>query len=456
MRILFLHPNFPAQFRHVAAALGRDPNNQVVFGTKNENPEWRIAGVRKVLYQPSRDPHPGTHHYVRSLESAVLQGQAMYRVAEGLKSSGFVPDVVYGHSGWGPTLYVKDAFPTAQVLSYFEWFYKAQGSDADFDPADPLSVDDIARIRTKNAPILMDLYSCDRGLCPTHWQRSQFPPEFQSKLHVLHDGVDTDYFVPKPGARLQLANLDLSHVDELVTYVGRGMEPYRGFPEFMESVAYIQERRPNCHVVVVGSDRVCYGKALPDGKTYKQKMIEELPLDLSRLHFVGPLPYGQYLKVLQASQVHIYLTRPFVLSWSMIESMSTGCLVVGSATPPVQEVIEHGKNGLLADFFAPKEIADRVDEVLDHPTRLAELRQAARQTALDRYSHRELLWRHVHFLLEAANRSLPPLNYTPAADLRQLYTEAPQVPVELATNEAAPSPTPPPAPGKGRGFAPVR
>jgi glycosyltransferase involved in cell wall biosynthesis len=403
MRVLFLHPNFPAQYRHVATVLGHDPKNQVVFGTKNERPEWKIPGVKKALFNPSRDPHPGTHHYVRPLESAVLYGQAVFRMADQLKEQGFVPDVICGHSGWGPTLFVKDAFPGVPLLCYFEWFYHAYGSDANFDPSDPLSIDDVARIRIKNAPILVDLYSCDWGLSPTYWQRSQFPPEFQSKISVMHDGVDTDYFKPNPGAKLVLPNLDLSHVDELVTYVARGMEPYRGFPEFIESVAYIQERRPNCHVVVVGSDRVCYGKSLPDGKSYKEHMLEKVPLDLSRVHFVGALPYGQYLKVIQASQAHIYLTRPFVLSWSMIESLSTGCLVIGSDTQPVREVIEHGKNGLLADFFSPKEIADRVDEVMDHPDRMAELRKNARETVLERYALKDLVFRHIQLIEDVAN-----------------------------------------------------
>jgi glycosyltransferase involved in cell wall biosynthesis len=225
---------------------------------------------------------------------------------------------------------------------------------------------------------------------------------------VLHDGVDTEYFKPNPGAKLILPNVDLSEIDEIVTYVARGMEPYRGFPEFIESIAYLQERRPNCHVVIVGSDRVCYGKALPDGETYKNYMLKKVPLDLSRVHFVGSLPYGLYLKVIQASQVHVYLTRPFVLSWSMIESMSTGCLVLGSDTAPVKEVIQDGENGLLADFFSPKQIADRISEVLDHPTRMAQLRQKARETALERYSLEKLLPHHVQLIKDVANGSLPP------------------------------------------------
>ncbi|MGL5083494.1 MAG: glycosyltransferase family 4 protein [Microcoleaceae cyanobacterium] len=407
MRALFLHPNFPAQYRHIITALGADPSNQVVFGTKNERPEWSIPGVRKALFKPTREPSSETHQYVRSLESAVLYGQAVYRIAEQLKAKGFVPDVICGHSGWGPTLFVKEAFPDAPLLCYFEWFYHAKGSDADFDPAEPLTIDDMARIRIKNAPILVDLYTCDWGLSPTYWQRSQFPPELQTKLSVLHDGVDTSYFVPKPGAKLVLPDCDLSHVDELVTYVARGMEPYRGFPEFIEAVAYIQERRPNCHVVVVGSERVCYGKSLPNGESYKDHMLKKIPLDLSRVHFVGPLPYGQYLQVIQASDVHIYLTRPFVLSWSMIESLSTGCLVVGSDTPPVKEVIEDGKNGLLVDFFSPKQVADRVDEVLDHPDRMAELRKRARETVLERYNLSALLSQQLQLITEVANRCLP-------------------------------------------------
>jgi len=408
MKILFLHPNFPAQFRHLATALAKEPNNEVLFGTKFENPEWQIPGVRKVLFKPSREARAETHHYVRFLENGVLHGQAVFRIAEQLKAEGFVPDIVYGHSGWGPTLFIKDAFPNAKLMCYFEWFYHAIGSDADFDPADPLTIDDMARIRIKNTPILVDLYSCDWGVSPTYWQRSQFPKEFQSKISVLHDGVDTEYFQPNPGAKLILPNLDLSEVDEIVTYVARGMEPYRGFPEFIESIAYLQEHRPNCHVVIVGSDRVCYGKSLPEGETYKNYMLKKVPLDLSRVHFVGSLPYGLYLKVIQASQVHVYLTRPFVLSWSMIESMSTGCLVLGSDTPPVKEVIQDGENGLLVDFFAPKQIADRISEVLDHPTRMAQLRQKARETALERYSLEMLLPRHVQLIKDVANGSLPP------------------------------------------------
>lgn len=322
-------------------------------------------------------------------------------MGQALKAQGFIPDVVYGHSGWGPTLFIKDLFPQAKLHYYFEWFYHAHGSDADFDPSDPLDANAIARIRVKNTPILMDLVSCDLGISPTYWQQQQLPAEFSPKLKVLHDGIDTTFFCPKPGAKLVLPaiGLDLSHVDEIVTYATRGMEPYRGFPQFMEAVALIQQRRPNCHVVVVGDDRVAYGKRLPDGKTYKQLLLEKLPLDLSRLHFTGSLPYDQYLQVLQASSAHIYLTRPFVLSWSMLEAMASGCLVIASNTTPVTEVIQDGKNGLLVDFFSPTAIADRVDEVFADSDRLAALRASARETILKHYNLAVLLPQHLQWLL---------------------------------------------------------
>ena len=398
-RILFLHPNFPAQFRHLATALAKDDNYQIVFTTNRQ--EGTIPGVHKVIYEPSRQAGPQTHHYVRNLENAVLTGQAVYRIAEDLKAQGFIPDIIYGHSGWGPTLFMKEVFPKAELLCFFEWFYHPRGSDADFDPSEPLNADDLCRIRVKNAPILIDLYNCDRGLTPTNWQHQQFPPEYHSKINVCHDGIDTNFFQPQPDAKLVLPriNLDLSHVSELVTYVGRGMEPYRGFPQFMEAVALIQQQRPNCHIVVVGEDRVAYGKTLPDGKTYKQLMLEKLDLDLSRLHFTGRLPYHEYLQVLQASSAHIYLTRPFVLSWSMLEAMSTGCLLIAANTPPVLEVIKDGKNGLLVDFFSPEQIADKVNKVLDNFQDMKAIRAAARKTIVNNYDLAKLLPQHLDWLL---------------------------------------------------------
>lgn len=398
MKILFLHSNFPAQFRHLAVNLAQDGNNRVVFGTTRK--EGQIPEVYKFIYTPSRKPHKETHHYVKPLETAVLQGQAVYRALDKLKKDGFCPDVVYGHSGWGPTMFIKDIFPQAKLLCYFEWFYNADGSDVGFDPDEPVSRDDRLRIRIKNTPILTDLYSCDAGLCPTFWQLSQFPKEYHHKLKILHDGIDTQYFSPLKKEKLILPfiGVDLSEAEEIVTYVSRGMEPYRGFPQFMETVSLLQKRRKKCHVVVVGEDRVAYGRQLPAGKTYKKLMLNKFNFDLSRLHFTGRLPYPPYLQVLRASSVHVYLTRPFVLSWSMLEAMSTGCLVIASDTPPVTEVIEDGVNGILVDFFSPKDIVGKIECALDNPDRMELLKINARKTIQEKYSLSDLLPKHLEWI----------------------------------------------------------
>jgi glycosyltransferase involved in cell wall biosynthesis len=401
MRVLFLHRNFPAQYRHVAAALAADTANQVVFGTRDSDGE--IPGVTKVLFKPTRGVRPETHPYLRPTEEAVLDGQAVFRVCAQLREQGFVPDLVCAHSGWGPGLYAKDVFPKAKLLVYFEWYYHGRGGDADF--IDPHAMDDdtACRIRTRNAPLLLDLADCDRGTCPTAFQRDQFPAIFHPKLTVLHDGIDTDYFTPAPGTNLVLPDLDLSGAKEIVTYATRGMEPYRGFPQFMRAAALLLKRRPGLHIVVAGSDTVAYSRKLPAGQSYKQQALDELgAADLSRLHFTGALPYGQYLQLLRASAAHVYLTVPFVLSWSLLESMAAGCLVVGSDTAPVREVIADGRNGLLVDFFSPEAIADKVIWALDHRREGDKLRAAARDFIVQRYALADLLPRQIALMREVA------------------------------------------------------
>ena len=397
MRFLFLHSSFPGQFLHLSHFLGTS-GHQVLFLTLRDD-QGQLPGVQRILYKPVRTPSPHTHHYLRGLERAVLEGQAAYAVGAQLKNQGFVPDAIIGHSGWGSTLYMKDLFPKAPLLSYFEWFYRAHGSDAEFGQ-EKLSVDDECRIRTKNGPILLDLYGCDAGISPTWWQHSQFPAEYAQKIRVIHDGINTENCKPEPGRKLVLPGigLDLSEAKEIVTYVGRGLEPYRGFPQFMEAIAELQLRRPHCHVVVVGGEGVFYGSPPPGGTTWKQKILAELPLDQSRLHFTGYLNHADFLTVLQASTVHVYLSRPFVLSWSMLEAMSCGCTLVASATQPVQEVVLDRVNGLLADFFAPRQLADRIEEALVDPQLRSTLGYRARETILERYDLRLMLPRQLALL----------------------------------------------------------
>jgi len=386
MKVLFIHQGIPGQFGRLARHLASDPNNQVWFVTKPQTKPIQIPGVRKIEYRPDRSPGKGTHHYIVGLQNGVRHGQAVARVAFELKKKGFRPDIVYAHPGWGESLYLKDVYPDVPLLNYFEFYYRGFGADTYFNPQEPIKFDDLLRIRTKNAINLLSLESCDWGISPTDWQWRQHPPQFRNKISVIHDGIDTTVAKPDPTARLTLASgVTLDPSDEVVTYVARNLEPYRGFPSFMRAAAKICARRPNCHILIVGGDGVSYGRRPRAGTTYRQMMLAEVDIDPTRVHFLGKLPYGQYLKVLQVSSAHVYLTVPFVVSWSMLEAMSVGCPVIGSNTPPVAEVIEDGKNGLLADFFSPEEIAERVDEALDHEDRMAALRERARNTILERY-----------------------------------------------------------------------
>ena len=386
MRLLFLHNNFPAQFGALARYMSIR-GHDVAFGTRWQGtpPDW----LRMVRFRPHREVGKQQHPYLAFVENAVLNGQALARRGWEMKEAGYSPDLVVAHSGWGPGLYVRDIWPDAKYVGYFEWYYNSKGADVGF-LSEPTR-DDLHRIRSRNAAILLDLAACNWGIVPTGYQASQFPELLRRKLTVQHDGVDTDYFAPAPDRRLKLPNLDLSHVDELVTYVARGMEPYRGFPQAMAAFAEVLKRRPRAHVVIVGEDRVAYGRNLPDGDTFRKKMLRELDFDRDRLHFAGRLPRNHYREVLLASSAHVYLTIPFVLSWSMIESMSAGCVLVTSDTDPVREVVRDGENGLLADFFDPGAIADRICAALERPDDFAGLRENARRTAVERYAASKLV-----------------------------------------------------------------
>jgi glycosyltransferase involved in cell wall biosynthesis len=406
MRVLFIHQNCPGQYKHLARRMAAQAGNEVVFITQPGKPH--IANVRKIEYKPARLPTAETHFYIRGLEANVLNGQAVARAAAAAKKAGFVPDVVCAHPSWGESLYIKDVYPDAPLLAFCEFYYRADGTDVGFDPERPATLDDRCRVRTKNTTHLLTLESMDWGVSPTEWQRAQFPREFIDRISVVHDGIDTNVAAPDANAAFMLPNgRRLARGDEVVTYVARNLEPYRGFPSFMRAVAELCRRRPQTQVVIVGGDEVSYGTRLPNGETYRQKMLKEVTVDPERVHFIGYVPYDQFIRVLQVSAVHVYLTYPFVLSWSMLEAMAAECLLVASSTAPVLEVIEDGRNGLLVDFFSPRQIAARIEEALDGGQRWRDLRRAARETILQRFELRDCLARQVRLLGDVAARRRP-------------------------------------------------
>lgn len=401
-----MHQNFPAQYRHIALHYARAGSHRLVAIGKST--AGRVKGVEHALYKIGSKPRLSRHPYVQDFESKVLHGDAALRVAKAVKERGFEPDVILSHPGWGEDLFIKDVFPDAPRLAYAEFYYHANGADVNFDPEVSSRPTDPARIRARNAAHLLSMESADWLVSPTAWQRRQFPDILQPKMSVLHDGIDTDVVTPNSDAEVTLASgVKLTADDEVVTYVARNLEPYRGFHQFLRAARLILERRPSARILVVGADGVSYGRGPEGGGTWREHLMAEAPIDESRIHFLGRIQYDAYLHVLRISRAHVYLTVPFVLSWSMLEAMAAQCLIVASDTPPVTEVIEDGHNGLLVDYFSPEDVATRVEQVLARPGDFDEMRAAARQTIVERYALARQVPKQCKLVEAVAARAVP-------------------------------------------------
>ncbi|MFM7086816.1 MAG: glycosyltransferase [Cyanobium sp.] len=386
--ILFIHQNFPGQYRHLAPALLRRGDRVVAIGGPTARP---LDGIPLHRYDP-RPPAgvPRCHDWASDLQTKALRAEAVGRLLEQLLADGLRPDLVIGHPGWGELLGVKDLLPSVPVLHQVEFVYQINGGDSDFDPE--FRSDNWqrrTRLRLRRAPQLLALHDLDWGLAPTPWQASTVPPEYRQRLSVIHEGIDTRAIAPQGPASIQLerAGLRFSPGDEVITYVARNLEPYRGFHVFLRMLPLLQQLRPQLQVLIVGGDGVSYGAPPAGGGSWKATLLAELGerLDLSRIHFVGQVPHPVLHELFRVSAAHVYLTYPFVLSWSLLEAMSCGALVVGSATPPVQDVITHGVNGLLVDFFDTDALAYTVAAVLSDPEAHRPLRAAARHTVVERF-----------------------------------------------------------------------
>lgn len=392
-RIIFIHQNAPGQFRHLLAYCAQNPDFDVaVVGEKRRvlaNFPKPLQGVKFHVYEVADIAREQVPMELWTTANAMRRGRAVALCLEDLRNTGFRPDVIYGHPGWGDMLHVRDVFPYARVINYCEFYFNRDGQDIDFDPEFQAEVTDAYRVRTDNMTQLASLIDADAGISPTQWQRSRYPERLQPSISVVHDGIDLNLVKPNAAAKITLSNqrLSLDRNTPVITYVSRNLEPYRGFHVFMRALPAILKTLPQAHVVIVGGDDVSYSKALPRGLTYREAMLTEVgTLDRSRVHFLGRIPYAQYLQVLQVSTVHVYLTYPFVLSWSVLEAMASGAIVIGSRTAPVREIIKDGINGYLVDFFSHQELAEDVCRACLLPNALASVREAAQTTVKQRFS----------------------------------------------------------------------
>ena len=384
MKILFVHQNFPGQFKHLAPALQRAGHDVCAMAIGGAG----LQQVPMVRYAVARGSTRDIHPLAADFETKLIRGDACAAAALRMKREGYTPDVIVANPGWGENLYLKDVWPESKLLALLEFFYAVRGLDVNFDAEFANNdIGNAARVRTKNANLLLTLDSMDWGVSPTHFQHGTLPRAYRDHISVIFDGIDTKSVCPDSTTIVTADGKTLRAGDEVLTFVNRNLEPYRGYHQFMRALPRILRERPNAEVLIVGGDEVSYGAKAPEGQTWKQIFMDEVKaeLDPARVHFLGRIPYAAYLNVLQVSRCHVYLTYPFVLGWSCIEAMSAGCLVVGSATAPVEEVIAHSQTGLLVDFFDPNGLADVVTDALAKPQHYLHLRTAARAAAVARY-----------------------------------------------------------------------
>ncbi|MGP6088093.1 glycosyltransferase [Antarctobacter jejuensis] len=392
MKILLIHQNFPGQYKHLAPALVRQGHQVVALTCKvKEAQTWQ--GVRIVPYGIQGASTKGIHPWLADFETKILRATSCYRGAIGLKEQGFVPDVICAHHGWGESMFLKDVWPDARLGLYCELYHLTTETFVGFDPEFPSKnpAGDRLRIRMKNLNNRMHEEIMDAGISPTRFQAATFPDKWQDRITVAHDGIDTDLVRPNPAARLEIENGPvLTRDDEVITFINRNLEPYRGYHVFMRALPDLLKRRPDAHVVILGGDGTSYGSKPPAGKTWKQIYIDEVrgripTAHWNRVHFLGRVPYDRFLAMMQVSRVHIYLTYPFVLSWSLLESMSAESAIVASDTAPVREVMTEDETGWLVDFFDREALVERVCTLLDDAPTRARLGANARALVRDSY-----------------------------------------------------------------------
>ena len=391
MKILFIHQNFPGQFKYLAPALVQQGHTVVAMTMqKTEAKEWQ--GVRLAPYTATRGTTPKVHPWISDFETKTIRAEACFRAALRIRAEGFNPDLIVSHHGWGESLFLKDVWPQAKLAIYCEFYYHPRGADVGFDPEFPAEdAGEVCRLRLKNLNNLLHFEVADAAISPTHWQASTFPEPFRSKITVVHDGIDTEAVAPNPAVSLTLnGNIKLTRADEVITFVNRNLEPYRGYHIFMRALPELLKRRPQARVLIVGADDVSYGARPAEGKKWKDIFASEVrpqisDADWARVHFLGHIPYQYFIPLLQLSTVHVYLTYPFVLSWSLLEAMSVGCAIVASDTQPLREAIRHDDTGRLVDFFDVPGLANEVCALLDDPVARQRLGANARAFAQATY-----------------------------------------------------------------------
>jgi glycosyltransferase involved in cell wall biosynthesis len=396
VKFLFVHQNFPGQYLHIVRDLLAEGGHEIVFMTEpNRN---QMAGVRKVTYARPPATHAAVHPSAREFDVAMRRAESAYNGAKQIKALGFTPDIIIGHHGWGELLNLTDVFPGVPILGYFEFYYRIDGTDVNFDPEFPMAVDRFAAVRAKNGVNHLALALAQHGQTPTEWQRSTYPDWAQPRMAVIPEGVDLDICKPDPAVRkatLAVGKLTVTPKQRLVTYVARNLEPYRGFHTMMRALPELLAARRDVVVSLVGGDEVSYG-APPALGSWREVMMKELDgrIDLGRVHFMGKIPYEDHVRLLQRSDAHVYFTYPFVASWSLREALAIGAPVIGSDTRTVTEFVRHNETGLISPTLDAGALSRRMLELLEDRRLAARLGANARDYAAQALDLRTYLARY--------------------------------------------------------------
>ncbi len=384
MHIVFVHRHGPGQFVHLARRLIADGWIATLICETIDRP---VPGLRVLRYN-WRGPQSARTAITSGRMSVpyVVAGRMVADILHRLSMTGQKPDIVMGHIGWGGMMFVKDVLPDTPAIGFCEYYFQPQGGDLGFAPSEKVTLQQRQTLRLRNAVQLSTLEQLDAGISPTHWQKSRYPAEYRSKILVQHEGIDTTRARPDAMASLRLPDGSLLTAgDPVVTFAARDLEPYRGFPQFMQAAARVARQNPNARFVVAGGDGVSYGRRTESGASWRSRLLEETGLQPDRIHFLGQIPHKELLRLFQVSAAHVYLTYPFVLSWSFLEAMACEAPIIASGTAPVQEVIRDGANGRLVNFWDADDIAEKICAALAEPAEQQRLRRAARQTAVSRY-----------------------------------------------------------------------
>lgn len=405
MHVLFVHQNFPAQFGHLAAELVRNDGWQATFVSQTPPPAGTVktGGIDRVTYAIKGGAKEANHYCSRTFENAIWHTHAVY---EALAARPEIrPDLIVGHSGFGSTLFLRELYPDTPIVNYFEYFYRTRDSDMDFRKDFPNLPIDRLRARARNATLLLDLDNCDAGYSPTRWQRDRLPAVYREKVEVHFDGVDTRIWKPRRDEPRTIAGRPIPQELKIVSYATRGMESMRGFDIFMKAANVVAKRRSDVLFVVAGQDRVCYGgdSRHTGGKSFKEWVLAQDRYDLSRFFFCGLLPPAELARLFGIADVHVYLTVPFVLSWSLVDAMACEATILASDTGPVREMIVPGQTGLLTDFFDVESMANAMERVVDSSGEFRALGQRAREVVEENYSLDVCLPRLRDFYVRAAN-----------------------------------------------------